>query len=82
MNELHPSECLIRLCRFCKHHMRQQNYESDTEYRWYTFSCESCGYYTTIGEPISDVFMDNWATLEHEPLHHTEEYQQNNHKYR
>ena len=84
MNELHPSECLIRLCRFCKHPMKQYNYEADQAYRWYMFECASCDIHTVIGESVEPehtcVPCDDRDN--HEPLHHTEEYQQNNHKYR
>ena len=83
-NELHPEQCLIRLCRFCKHPMNQAKYENDDENRWYTFTCIECGYYTIIGEPINNIFTDEDFyseeiddSLEHEPLCDDESYQNN-----
>ena len=66
--ELHPEDCLIRLCRFCKTPMLKTSYEWDSEYRWYTFYCENCNFHTTIGEPINDIFMESDDGIEHEPL--------------
>lgn len=66
--ELHPEDCLIRLCRFCKTPMLKTSYEWDSEYRWYGFYCENCNFHTTIGEPINDIFMECDDGIEHEPL--------------
>ena len=66
--ELSPEDCLIRLCRFCKTPMLKTSYEWDSEYRWYTFYCENCSFFTTIGEPINDIFMQSDDEIEHEPL--------------
>lgn len=49
---LNPADCLIRICRNCIKPMTS-SYEWDSEYRWYYFHCESCGFDVTVGENIS-----------------------------
>lgn len=58
--EISPSVCVTRLCRFCQEYMKL-DYEFDTEYRWYTFTCEDCGITSSLGESISisDVTEDD-----------------------
>ena len=82
MTELHPSECLIRLCRFCKHPMIQQNYEADIAFRWYMFYCKQCDLHTVIGESVEP---ESTCVLceerdNHESLHSEEEYRHKDHK--
>jgi|21_taG_2_1085346.scaffolds.fasta_scaffold75866_3 hypothetical protein len=85
MTELHPSECLIRLCRFCKHPMLQRKYEADTVYRWYMFYCDPCNIHTVIGESLEPeatcTLCDGFPDSNHEPLHSKEECSHEDYKY-
>ena len=71
--ELSPEDCLIRLCRFCTTPMKKTYFEYDSDYRWYSFNCEDCVYYTDIREPIDSVSMKLEQGIEHEPLTDYEE---------
>ena len=51
LEEIPPKVCVTRLCRFC-HEDMNLDYEFDSEYRWYIFTCEDCGIISTLGEMI------------------------------
>lgn len=64
-----PSKSLIRICRFCLNPMILVSYESDTEFRWFTFHCEECDHGTKLGEPINGKYYPNYEDgTKHEPL--------------
>ena len=66
---LSPKNCLIRLCRFCVSPMNNVEFDSDSEFRWYTFHCKICNHSTIIGEPLNDIFIESEIGINnHEPL--------------
>jgi len=83
MTELHPSECLIRLCRFCKVPMQSQGYESDPAYRWYMFYCDQCDFHTVISESLEpeELCVLCEGRKNHEPMHPEEERRHEDYKY-
>ena len=69
MTEIHPKNCLTRVCRFCKNSMTLVNYEFDLEDRVFSFFCNSCEHGITVLEKINDdYFEDNLDGVKHEPL--------------
>ena len=65
--ELHPKNCIIRLCRFCISPMKLLEYDWDSDFRWYTFYCRTCDNHTQVSEPLSPEFMEDWKSIPHEP---------------
>ena len=53
LEEIPPKFCVRRLCRFCHEYMNL-DYEFDSDYRWYIFTCEDCGIKSSLGEMILD----------------------------
>jgi len=53
LEEIPPKVCVTRLCRFCHEYMNL-DYEFDSDYRWYIFTCEDCGIISSLGEMIVD----------------------------
>ena len=53
LKEIHPQACVTRLCRFCQEYMNL-DYEFDSDYRWYIFTCKDCGIKSSLGEMIID----------------------------
>ncbi len=51
---MHPRNCVIRFCRFCKGPMRLNSYKFDSNYRWYNFHCERCDFVVEMGEVIAE----------------------------
>ena len=51
--EIPPKVCVTRICRFCHKYMNLE-YEFDSDYRWYIFTCEDCGIISSLGEMIVD----------------------------
>ena len=53
LEEIPPKACVTRLCRFCQEYMNL-DYEFDSDYRWYVFTCENCDIISSLGEMIVD----------------------------
>ena len=53
LEEIPPKSCVTRLCRFCHEYMNL-DYEFDSDYRWYIFTCKDCGIRSSLGEMIVD----------------------------
>ena len=62
--------CVIRLCRICGNSCLLSSYEWDSEYRWYNFYCQVCGFKITLGEYLSSEFHED--DYEREPLTYEE----------
>ena len=70
MTEIHPKNCLTRICRFCKNHMTLVDYEFDLEDRIFAFFCNTCEHGTVLLEQLSDddYFANVGYGVKHEPL--------------
>jgi len=58
LEEIPPEACITRLCRFCHEYMNL-DYEFDSDYRWYIFTCEDCRIRSSLGEMIVDGGITN-----------------------
>ena len=69
MTEIHPKDCLTRICRFCKNPMTLVEYEFDLEVRWFSFFCNLCQHGIVLSEHIDDddsvEYLDG---VKHEPF--------------